>query len=79
MVITASKFPSPYSEWRFFKFSVSKVVIEGSSIYDEGNIRRTLPELREGESPNFKRLAVQTAIANENPNKQVQVGLREAD
>ena len=39
----------------------------------------TLPELREGESPNFKRLAVQTAIANENPNKQVQVGLREAD
>ncbi len=61
------------------KFSVSKVLIEGRSIYDEGNVRRTLPELREGESPNFKRLAIQTAIANENPNKQVQVGLRESD
>jgi hemolysin activation/secretion protein len=61
------------------KFSVSRVLIEGRSIYDEGNVRRTLPELREGESPNFKRLAIQTAIANENPNKQVQVGLREAD
>jgi hypothetical protein len=43
------------------------------------NIRRTLPELREGESPNFKTLAIQTAIANENPNKQIQVGLRESD
>jgi hemolysin activation/secretion protein len=61
------------------KFSVAKVHIEGRSIYDEGNVRRALPELREGESPNFKQLAIQTAIANENPNKQVQVGLRESD
>ncbi|HWP11588.1 MAG TPA: ShlB/FhaC/HecB family hemolysin secretion/activation protein, partial [Ramlibacter sp.] len=61
------------------KFSVAKVHIQGRSIYDEGNIRRALPELREGESPNFKQLAIQTAIANENPNRQVQVGLRESD
>lgn len=61
------------------KFSVAEVNIEGRSIYDEGNIRRSLPELREGHSPNFKELAIQTAIANENPNKQIQVGLREAD
>lgn len=52
------------------QFSVAKVNIAGRSIYDEGNIRRTLPELREGHSPNFKLLAIQTAIANENPNKQ---------
>jgi hemolysin activation/secretion protein len=61
------------------KFSVAKVHIEGRSIYDEANVRRALPELREGDSPNFKRLAIQTAIANENPNKQVQVGLRESE
>ncbi len=61
------------------KFSIAKVDIEGRSIYDEANVRRALPELREGESPNFKRLAVETAIGNENPNKQVQVGLRESD
>jgi hemolysin activation/secretion protein len=61
------------------KFTIGKVAIEGRSIYDEGNIRRSLPELVEGESPNFHRLAIQTAIANENPNKQVQVGLRESD
>ena len=61
------------------KFTVGKVTFEGRQIYDEGNIRRGVPELRENESPNFRRLAIQTAIANENPNKQIQVGLRESE
>jgi hemolysin activation/secretion protein len=61
------------------RFTVAKVTVEGRSLYDEGNVRRALPELREGESPNFKTLAIQSAIANENPNKQVQVGLRESE
>ncbi|HYF21100.1 MAG TPA: ShlB/FhaC/HecB family hemolysin secretion/activation protein [Ramlibacter sp.] len=60
-------------------FTISKVEIEGRTIYDEDNIRRTLPELKEGTTPNFRRLAIQTAIANENPNKQVQLGIREGD
>ncbi|MES2787734.1 MAG: ShlB/FhaC/HecB family hemolysin secretion/activation protein [Pseudomonadota bacterium] len=59
------------------RFTVGKVVIEGASIYDETNVRRTLPGLQEGGSPNFQTLAVQTAIANENPNKLIQIGLRE--
>lgn len=61
------------------KFTIGQVAIEGRQVYGEENIRRTLPELREGESPNFRTLAIQTAIANENPNKQVQVGLRESE
>ena len=61
------------------RFTVAKVTVEGRSLYDEANVRRALPELREGESPNFKTLAIQSAIANENPNKQVQVGLRESE
>lgn len=61
------------------KFTIGKVEFQGREIYDEGNVRRTVPELKEGDSPNFKKLAVQTAIANENPNKQVQVGLRESE
>lgn len=61
------------------KFTISKLTIEGASLYDEANIRRSVPELREGHTPNFKKMAVQTAIANENPNKQVQVGIKEAE
>jgi hemolysin activation/secretion protein len=61
------------------KFTIGKVDIEGRSIYDEANVRRTLPELREGGTPNFGTLAIQTAIANENANKQVQVALKESE
>ena len=61
------------------RFAIGKVDYQGRSIYDEQNLRRSVPELKEGESPNFKKLAIQTAIANENPNKQVQVGLRESE
>ena len=61
------------------KFTISRVTLEGLSIYDEANVRRSIPELQEGKTPNFQTLAVQTAIANENPNKQIQVGIKEAD
>lgn len=61
------------------KFTLAKVDIEGRSIYSVENIRRTLPELKEGSTPNFSRLAIETAIANENANKQVQVALKESD
>lgn len=61
------------------KFTIGRVDIDGRKIYSEANVRRMLPELKEGTAPNFHRLAVETAIANENPNKQVQVALRESD
>lgn len=61
------------------KFTISKVTIEGRKDYDEANVRRSVPELREGHTPNFKTMAVQTAIANENPNKQIQVGVKESE
>jgi hemolysin activation/secretion protein len=61
------------------KFGIGKVTTEGRSSYDEGNIRQSVPELRENGTPNLRQLAVQTAIANENPGKQIQVSLRESD
>ena len=61
------------------KFTIAKVDIEGRKIYDEANVRMVVPELKEGATPNFGKLAIQTAIANENPNKQIQVGLKESD
>jgi hemolysin activation/secretion protein len=61
------------------RFTIGKVEIEGRSIYSERNVRLVLPDLKEGETPNFSRMAVQTAMANENLNKQVQLGLRESE
>ncbi len=61
------------------RFNVGKVAVEGLNRYDEANIRASLPELREGQAPNFKTLSVQTSIANESQGKQVQVALKESD
>ena len=61
------------------KFVIGKVTVEGSGAFGDANIRASLPELREGEAPNFRTLAVQAAIANENPSKQVQVSLSESE
>lgn len=61
------------------KFVIGKVTVESQGVVSEQNVRRSMPELREGEAPNFQALAVQTAIANENPGKQVQVSLKESD
>ena len=63
------------------KFVIGKVTIEqsGSASVSDFNVRNSLPELREGEAPNFQTLAVQTAIAKESPSKQVQVSLKESE
>lgn len=61
------------------KFTIGKVTLEGRERYSDANIRASLPELKEGTAPNFRRLAVQTAIANESQGKQVQVALKESD
>ena len=61
------------------KFVVGRITVEGLKNYGEGNIRASLPELKEGSAPNFRTLAVQTAIANESQGKQVQIALKEAE
>lgn len=61
------------------KLTIGKVVIGGHQRTSAANVRASLPELREGASPNLNRLAVQTAIANDNPSKRVAVSLTEPD
>lgn len=60
------------------KFVIGRILIEGRSRYSEANIRASVPELSEGRAPNFRTLAVQTAIANESPGKHIQVALKES-
>ena len=59
------------------KFVIGTVTVEGNTRYSNHNIRASLPELLENTAPNFNKLAVQTAIANESQGKQVQVTLKE--
>lgn len=61
------------------RFVVGAVEVSGNQQFSSDNIRRSIPAVREGETPNFRDMAVQTAIANESPSKQVQVTVKESE
>jgi len=61
------------------RFVIGRVVVEGAGNFGEQNIRRSLPELQEGVTPSIQKMALQTALANENPAKRMQVALRGSD
>jgi hemolysin activation/secretion protein len=52
------------------------VTIDGNVHFDTDNVRRSLPSLRVGATPNTDALAGEIRLANENPAKRVTVDLR---
>lgn len=54
---------------------VARVVVLGNQQFSEANIRRSLPLLVEGQTPQVQRLDAQIQLANENPAKQLAVVL----
>jgi hemolysin activation/secretion protein len=56
---------------------IGKVRVAGNVFHDEANIRRSLPELREGGIPNTEALSADLRIANENPSKKVTLELKD--
>lgn len=55
---------------------LGKVVIEGNAHFDNENVRRSLPTVKEGETPNSKAIARNLQLAAEHPVKQTSVLLR---
>lgn len=58
---------------------IGKIKIEGNHFFDNSNIRRSLPELREGETPNINDISRSLKLANENPAKKVNLQLQSND
>lgn len=54
---------------------LGKVDIRGNTRYSTANIRRALPALREGQTPNAAEISQSVQLANENPARQVEVVL----
>lgn len=55
---------------------IEKVNVVGNKNFGIANIRRSLPALKEGATPNSRRLADNLRVANESPVKQARVVLR---
>jgi hemolysin activation/secretion protein len=58
---------------------IAKIVFEGNRLYDEANIRNSLPALKEGDVPNVRKMGDNLRLANESPSKQTAVILRNTE
>jgi hemolysin activation/secretion protein len=58
---------------------LGKINIEGNRHFDEANIRRSLPELRQGATPNLNAVSRSLRLANENPSKSINLQLANSD
>jgi len=58
---------------------VGRVKVKGNQYFDEANIRRSLPALQEGKTPNLTQVSGNLRLANENPAKKVNLKLQSSD
>jgi hemolysin activation/secretion protein len=58
---------------------IGKIIFEGNRLFDEANVRNSLPSLKEGQVPNVHRMGENLHLANENPAKQTAVILRNTE
>jgi hemolysin activation/secretion protein len=58
---------------------IGKVTVEGNKYFDNENIRRSIPELKEGVVPNLDKISRNIRVANENPARKTQMLLQGGD
>jgi len=63
-------------QFRVLQPRVGRVSIEGNTHFDNDNVRRSLPVIKEGETPNSRDIARNLQLTGEHPVKQTNVLLR---
>lgn len=58
---------------------IGKLRVEGNKVFSEDNIRRSVPGLVEGRTPNLGRVSSSLKLANENPSKKTALQLQSGD
>ena len=58
---------------------IGKISVQGNKFFDEANIRRSMPTLQEGKTPNLPDVSASLKIANENPAKKTTLQLQSGE
>lgn len=58
---------------------IGTVTVEGNKHFDNANIRKSIPQLKEGTVPNLDRISMNIRVANENPARKTQMLLQGDD
>jgi hemolysin activation/secretion protein len=57
---------------------IGRIKVSGNKVFDEANVRRSLPSLVVGETPNLDRVSANLKMANENPARKINLKLQSA-
>ncbi len=63
-------------EFDIVEAKIGKIVVEGNKYFDQANIRASLPQVQQGQTPNIFHISDNLRVVNENPAKQTTVLLR---
>ena len=63
-------------QFRVLQPRIGRVVMDGNKFFDAGNVRRSLPTVKEGQTPNSRDIARNLQLLGEHPVKQTNVLLR---
>ncbi len=66
-------------KFKIIAFPIGSIHLEGNHSFSEENITASLPELKEGISPNTKKLGRESKVANKNPIKQIGVTFKQSE
>lgn len=58
---------------------IGEISVEGNKFFDQDNVRRSLPGLRVGETPDIANISASLKVANENPAKKTSLQLQSGD
>ncbi len=61
------------------RFAIGEIVVEGNKFFDDENIKRSVPVLKAGETPNTRELSRSLKIANEHPSKSTILRFKEGE
>jgi hemolysin activation/secretion protein len=59
--------------------TIGRVIVTGNHYFDEGNVRRSLPTLQAGKTPNLNDVSASLRMANENPARKIKLSLQDAN
>lgn len=65
--------------FRVVETKLGRVLVKNNQYFDEANIRRGLPEMQEGKTPNLKKVSAGLKLVNENPSKKVNLKLQSGE
>jgi hemolysin activation/secretion protein len=57
---------------------IGRVIVSGNQFFDEANVRRSLPTLETGKTPNLNDVSASLRMANENPARKIKLSLQDA-